>query len=84
MVDMAAVPGSWVSGGELAGAELAGAELAEPAELAACDAALEDCAAFTVPGLSEWGFARPARKATAPTATSTTTATIAIGQASRR
>jgi hypothetical protein len=83
MVDMAAAPGCWVGEAELAGAELGGAEFAG-AELAPCDAALEDCAAFTVPGLFEWGLARPARKATAPTAISTITAAIPMGQARRR
>ena len=58
---------------------MAGAELEAPEVLAEVDATAEDAAAFTVPGLFEWC---PARKATAPTA-STTAAATAINQLRR-
>jgi len=61
---------------------VAGAELEAPEVLAEVDATAEDAAAFTVPGLFEWCPAWPTRKATAPTA-STTTAATAINQLRR-
>jgi hypothetical protein len=73
---MAAAPGSgvaWEAGGELEAGEV----------LAEADATGEDAAAFTLPGPLEWGPAFPARKATAPTAASTTTAATAISQPRR-
>jgi len=82
MAAMAAVPDGWLADAELAPAELAAAELA-PAELAAADVTGEDAAAFTALVPPEWGFALPARKATVPTAASTTTAATAISQTRR-
>jgi hypothetical protein len=71
MAVMVAAPGSWLAD-ELADGELAAGELA------AEDVTGPEAAAFTVP--LEWGFALPARKATDPTAASTTTAATAISQ----
>jgi hypothetical protein len=76
MVVMADAPGSWL-------AWAADGELAAGDVLAEADAAAEDAASFTAPGLLEWGPDFPARKATAPTAASTTTAATAISQPRR-
>jgi hypothetical protein len=73
---MAAAPGSEVAGE-------ADGELEADEVLAEADATGEDAAAFTLPGPLEWCPAFPARKATAPTAASTTTAVTAISQPRR-
>jgi len=87
MAAMAAAPGGWLADAELTAAELAPAGVAPadlaPADVAPADVTGEDAAAFTALAPPGWGFALPARKATVPTAASTTTAATAISQTRR-